>query len=550
MNQFLAAALITFSWGGLLASAQLEPVFSYPNANPSGTGSAGAVTLGDVNGDGFSDFAFGETWTGTSYPPGSNSGSVTAYSGYDGTVLYQIAALTPEFGRYLSARNGFLAVAPRGNPYSTIVFLFNATTGAIVNSIIVPYASGQSSGTANPLIGQGVALLDDMDCDGIPELAFGNTAQDPLRIVSGATGAIIHSSLLPQSSFGSGFAADISFLRSIDDFDGDGADDIACAHRISGNHACSIYSTQNGMLLWQMATPFTDLAGFIDLGDIGGNGLRDFAIVPSTWSYSFPILVVEIGPGNQSTIFASLQPPVGSYFNISASDVVGDFDGDQVLDFCVAGYGGNSNTTQTMIVSGLTCTPIATMTRPQAPSGSSNDADWVAQGPNAANNGRTSLLIYQQSVGAKLMARPYPGSNEDITLRTGVSAAPTGTPIKLANPGQALVIDLSSPMGMNNFLPIIVAAQIFYSGFPVGSPLGFPYVHMRLGNVAFDPAIVFDGNQAPIGFGLLPPSGFALAATVPLGLSGLSVMLQGYTVSVASANGIFAATDAHEIRFL
>ena len=67
------------------------------------------------------------------------------------------------------------------------------------------------------------------------------------------------------------------------------------------------------------------------------------------------------------------------------------------------------------------------------------------------------------------------------------------------------------------------------------------------------PGLVFliGGDASPLGLVLLPPGGTIVALTVPPGLTGSSCMLQGAIVAPTLAvNGLYAATDAHEIRIL
>ena len=52
-----------------------------------------------------------------------------------------------------------------------------------------------------------------------------------------------------------------------------------------------------------------------------------------------------------------------------------------------------------------------------------------------------------------------------------------------------------------------------------------------------------------IGAPLLGPNGVSHYYQMPGGLSGFSFMIQAYPFSPAAANGVFAISDAHEIRF-
>ncbi|MFT7619547.1 MAG: hypothetical protein ACI97A_003203 [Planctomycetota bacterium] len=48
---------------------------------------------------------------------------------------------------------------------------------------------------------------------------------------------------------------------------------------------------------------------------------------------------------------------------------------------------------------------------------------------------------------------------------------------------------------------------------------------------------------------LLSPSGISVIGPIPPILTGYSALFQGYVFSNAAANGSYAVTDGHEVRF-
>ena len=79
--------------------------------------------------------------------------------------------------------------------------------------------------------------------------------------------------------------------------------------------------------------------------------------------------------------------------------------------------------------------------------------------------------------------------------------------------------------------------------------LGLPSVHVN----PFVPGFfwLLDGITpvGPFGAPVVIPGGNQMSFVVPPGLAGYSLLMQSLTLSVTATNGIYAATDAHEIRF-
>ncbi len=143
----------------------------------------------------------------------------------------------------------------------------------------------------------------------------------------------------------------------------------------------------------------------------------------------------------------------------------------------------------------------------------------------------------------------FPGSGDDLELRSGVDALPSLRPhvvdLQTSDP---LLLRIFSPQGQQVGRPPVLLGQLFATGSPPTSPTGFPEFHLS----PFQPLFVlFDGNVAtPIGPILLPSGGLDLLFSIPPGLAGNSLMIQALTVTNTANNGFFAASNAKELRFL
>ncbi len=142
----------------------------------------------------------------------------------------------------------------------------------------------------------------------------------------------------------------------------------------------------------------------------------------------------------------------------------------------------------------------------------------------------------------------YPGTGEDVTLATGVAGGMAtsgiGFDVKQASAGDLLEVNVSSPQGGYALRPYIVVGQLFSTGSPptpqiadfwfsLNQPLGFL---VGTGNGPFGPAII------------APGAGSSSYFRTPMGLGGLSLMLQAVVVDSGASNGQWALSDAHEIQ--
>ena len=91
--------------------------------------------------------------------------------------------------------------------------------------------------------------------------------------------------------------------------------------------------------------------------------------------------------------------------------------------------------------------------------------------------------------------------------------------------------------------PFILAAQPFVTGSPPGGLPAYPSVHVNPPGVVF----LFNSTVRPFQ-NLIGPGGFMFTTVAPAALSGQSVMFQAVALSGTASNGLFAATDAHELQ--
>jgi hypothetical protein len=142
-------------------------------------------------------------------------------------------------------------------------------------------------------------------------------------------------------------------------------------------------------------------------------------------------------------------------------------------------------------------------------------------------------------------ARKYPGTNEDLTLTSGINlGAPSGGlgyEVKAAVAGNAVTVKVESKGGTFILREFLLIAQAFPTGSPPvpavpGIWLGFPGLTFMIGTV-----------YGPLGTIFLPPGGTTVSMIVPPGLTGNSVLIQGAVLAPIAINGVYATTDAHEI---
>ncbi len=157
------------------------------------------------------------------------------------------------------------------------------------------------------------------------------------------------------------------------------------------------------------------------------------------------------------------------------------------------------------------------------------------------------VMVFDSLVGGPSL---YHGTGDDLRLFSGVNAAPTTGPghdWEDAVPGDVLNLRVASPDGAFDSTPFLLGA----SPFPTGNPpiTGVPGFWLDpAGIVRLADGVFCGGFGCPV----ILPGGTNYNLQIPAGLTNVSIMLQALTFalpgSATPANGVFAATDAHEIR--
>lgn len=154
----------------------------------------------------------------------------------------------------------------------------------------------------------------------------------------------------------------------------------------------------------------------------------------------------------------------------------------------------------------------------------------------------------QTDIGAFEYQVPYMGTLEDFVLQTVVGGVgDPGAWQKAATAGDQLTVGFDSPGLTFTWEKPLLAMQTYTTGSVLPPTPGLPSVWV---NGSFPGLTLLDLGGGPLGAFLLPPGGVTLGLIVPPGLVGTTVRVQAFVISTWAANGIYAATDAHEIEIL
>jgi FG-GAP repeat len=245
--------------------------------------------LGDINGDGLTDFVVGALCTDKF--GNVNSGSVTAFSGLDGSQLWMINGDSPD-----------------------------------------------------ERMGHVIKRLDDIDGDGHMDLVVGafrdrlnGMRSGSVHVLSGLDGHRIYTIASPEIGAEYGISVD-----AVGDLDGDGVNDWAAGAWLSNwagtnSGAVFFHSGSDGALLnAAFGTPGSHYGFSVaGLGDLDGDGLPECAVgAPNAMTGNLETGQVEILAGSDQSPMLILSEGLKSSFGFAVSSA-GDVNGDQVPDFLV-----------------------------------------------------------------------------------------------------------------------------------------------------------------------------------------------------------------------
>jgi hypothetical protein len=183
----------------------------------------------------------------------------------------------------------------------------------------------------------------------------------------------------------------------------------------------------------------------------------------------------------------------------------------------------------------------------RAPACAVNEPTNVALAPINAPNMHMILDVNYVPTGVTVA---FPGTGEDLTLFSGVNGGALttgiGNSVKTVIAGDILTVRVASTGGTFDFRELVVIAQGYFTGFPPFPPIA-ANIYMTIPGLTF----LLGGVAGPLGPVLLPPGGVTLVFSVPPGLTGASAIFQGAVITwtpPSASNGLYAATDGHEIN--
>ncbi|MCB9906323.1 MAG: FG-GAP repeat protein [Planctomycetes bacterium] len=384
--------------------------------------------VGDANLDGFADFAVGAPGTDNG---GNDTGSVTVYSGMDGSVLHAFQGTDP-----------------------------------------------------GDLLGSSLAALGDLDADGFPDFAAGARNRDGAQanngsvvVISGQFGTVLY------ERFGSAAAQSMGYsLAAIGDLDGDSKVDWIAgsaqdARAGSAAGSFQVYSGASGSLLYDvLGTSAGERLGesVASAQDMDGDGLDDFVVsAPYDGLKGVSAGRVEVRSGATGFVLCTVYGE-NAYDRLGLGiSSAGDFNGDGIPDLAVgipgADSGGNLSG-EVRILAG--CRPQGTVYCSPAVTNSTGFAATLLASGSAQVATNQLTLIAQEIpagqfgyflVGSNAGWVPNPaGSQGNLCLGGNLGRYNLGPQIQLAGPDGAFQLELDLQALPLPGSPPVTAGQTWY----------------------------------------------------------------------------------------
>jgi len=278
----------------------------------------------DLNGDGWSDILAGAP--GATVNNAVHAGYVRVLSGLDGSLLLEIPNTEAEaqFGWSVSWAGdldddgvpdilvGAPLTSPGGRVNAGSVFAYSGVSGSLIYRL-----NGQKGGDS---FGYSLQSIGDVDGDGVPDFAVGAPFASPdglyqagtVYVFSGASGSLIHTIKGSEPNAGLGFS-----LAAPGDINGDGIPDILAGAPGSSpggrKEAGSVYifSGADGNELFHFGGPEAGEEAGVSVsvtGDLDGDGLPDLLVStpgasPTGWRFAGRVYLVSGSSGRILRVF-------------------------------------------------------------------------------------------------------------------------------------------------------------------------------------------------------------------------------------------------------
>jgi hypothetical protein len=332
---------------------QVAPMVLYVyKADTAANGNLVLASAGDADGDGFTDFAVGDT--NSNYDGLKQNGSVRVRSGRDGSLLHEFhgQVAMAHLGRRMTAagdldHDGLIDLLVVGMGQDSVT---GAETTARVysgkdGSVLFEIPSDPSIGfTATSVCG-----ARDVDGDGTADVIIGSPGAAPngsatgaVRVYSGATHQILDTFV--GLAAGEGLGGSVAAADINDDGDSDIIAGAIGAVVASGTGCARVFSGKDGTLLATLEAPAKYPpnkaigTGYFVMapGDLDHDGVQDVGVLIDPEGYAYVRIfsgltgatVIDVGSG-------------GPYNYVEAADGAGDINRDGTPDIMIGNQSGD-----------------------------------------------------------------------------------------------------------------------------------------------------------------------------------------------------------------